>query len=329
VISVGILGCGRIGQVHAHSVVACRRARLVAVGDAIPEAARTLAVETGASALTVERIFADDTIDAVIIGTPTDSHAAYIEAASAAGKAVLCEKPLDLSAERIRTCLANIKTTHTPLMIGFQRRFDPNFANLQSRLKAGEIGDAELITLTSRDPAPPPLSYIEKSGGIFADMMIHDLDMARFLLGEEPVEVQAVGSALVDPAFKTVDDFDTAAVILKTESGKICQISCSRRAAYGYDQRVEVHGSTGMLRAANIHETTVESANAAGFRTAPLMNFFLERYRAAYRAELGYFIDCIENGVSPSPSGEDGLRAQMLADAAAEASRTGMTVKIG
>ena len=160
-------------------------------------------------------------------------------------------------------------------------------------------------------------------------MMIHDFDMARFLLGEEPSEIQAAGSALVDPVFKTVNDFDTAAVILKTDSGKICQISCSRRASYGYDQRIEVHGSKGMLRAANIHETTVESANANGFCVAPLMNFFLERYRAAYRAELEYFIDCIEHGISPSPSGEDGLRAQMLADAASEASRTGMTVKIG
>ena len=328
-ISIGLLGCGRIGQVHARSVVASRRARLAAVSDAMPEAASTLAEETGAAARTTEQIFADDAIDAVIIGTPTDSHAAYIEAASAVGKAVLCEKPLDLSADRIRTCLGNIKNNHTPLMIGFQRRFDVNFADIQARLKAGEIGDVELITLTSRDPAPPPISYIKSSGGIFADMMIHDLDMARFLLGEEPSEVQAVGSALVDPAFETVDDFDTAAVILKTESGKICQISCSRRAAYGYDQRIEVHGSKGMLRAANIHETTVESADANGFHAAPLMNFFLERYMPAYRAELEYFVDCIEQGISPSPSGEDGLRAQMLADAASQASRTGMTVKIG
>ena len=327
-ISIGLLGCGRIGQVHARSVVASRRANLAAISDAMPEAARTLADETGASIRTVEQIFADDTIDAIIIGTPTDSHAAYIEAASAAGKAVLCEKPLDLSAERIRTCLANIENTQTPLMIGFQRRYDANFADIQKRLKAGEIGDVELITLTSRDPAPPPISYIESSGGIFADMMIHDLDMARFLLGEEPSEVQAVGSTLVDPVFRTVNDFDTAAVILKTESGKICQISCSRRASYGYDQRIEVHGSKGMLRAANIHETTVESADANGFHVAPLVNFFLERYMAAYRAELEFFVDCIEQGTSPSPSGEDGLRAQILADAASEASRTGMTVKI-
>jgi myo-inositol 2-dehydrogenase/D-chiro-inositol 1-dehydrogenase len=328
-ISIGLLGCGRIGQVHARGIVASRRANLVAVSDAMPEAANSLAEETGSAARTVERIFADDAIDAVIIGTPTDSHAAYIEAASAAGKAVLCEKPLDLSADRIRACLANIENSQTPLMIGFQRRFDVNFANIQTRLKAGEIGDVELITLTSRDPAPPPISYVEKSGGIFADMMIHDLDMARFLLGEEPSEVQAAGSTLVDPTFETVDDFDTAAVILKTESGKICQISCSRRAAYGYDQRIEVHGSKGLLRAANIHETTVESADANGFTVAPLMNFFLERYMPAYRAELDYFIDCIENGIVPSPSGDDGLRAQMLADAASQASRTGMAVKIG
>ncbi len=327
-ISIGILGCGRIGQVHARSVTASRQAKLGAVSDAIPEAAKAVADETGSEVYTAEEIIANDAIDAIIIGTPTDTHAAYIEAACAAGKAVLCEKPFDLSADRIRNCLATIQDASAPLMIGFQRRYDPSFANLQVRLSAGEIGDIELITLTSRDPCPPPVSYIEHSGGIFSDMMIHDLDMARFLLGEEPIEVQAAGSVLVDHEIEKINDFDTAAVILKTATGKICQISCSRRAVYGYDQRIEVHGSKGMLRATNMRATTVEFADANGFRVDPLLDFFLERYMPAYRDELEHFINCIENNISPTPSGEDGLRAQILADVAKEASQTGNIVKL-
>jgi len=327
-ISVGLLGCGRIGQVHARSITASHRATLAAISDANLDAANALAIETGSCVSDAEGIFADDTIDAVIIGTPTDSHASYIEAAALAGKAILCEKPFDLSAERIRSCLEIVQRTAAPLMIGFQRRYDPSFANLQTRIRAGEIGEIELVVLTSRDPAPPPLSYLKKSGGIFADMMIHDLDMARFLLGEEITEAHGAGSVLIDPEIKSVGDFDTAAATLKTASGKICQITCSRRAAYGYDQRIEVHGSKGMLRATNVHETTVELANDNGFQTAPLVNFFLERYMPAYRAELDYFVDCIENGIAPTPSGEDGLQAQMLADALTRSSSTGTTIKI-
>ena len=181
----------------------------------------------------------------------------------------------------------------------------------------------ELVTILSRDPGPPPISYIARSGGLFRDMMIHDFDMARFLLGEEPVEVHAVGSSLVDPAIGQAGDVDTAAVLLKTASGKICQISNSRRATYGYDQRVEVHGSKGMIRAQNIHENVVEIATAEGFRGAPVLNFFLERYTPAYRRELDHFLDSVSGGKAPSPTGQDGLRAQILADAATEAAKSG------
>ena len=176
-------------------------------------------------------------------------------------------------------------------MIGFNRRFDPNFAALKRGSQAGEIGAVEIVSVISRDPGPPPVGYVERSGGLFRDMMIHDLDMARFLLGEEPVEVFAMGSSLVDKAIGAAGDVDTAAVLLKTASGKIAQISNSRRATYGYDQRIEVHGSKGMIRAGNMHETTVELATAAGFRADPVQNFFLERYAAAYRDELEAFID--------------------------------------
>jgi myo-inositol 2-dehydrogenase/D-chiro-inositol 1-dehydrogenase len=326
---VGLLGAGRIGKIHGGNVAAHAGARLVAVADALPAAAQALADATGAQVAGISAIIASPDIDAVVICTPTDMHADQIEAAAKAGKAVFCEKPVDLSSDRIRACLATVKAAGTPLMIGFNRRFDPNFAALKRRLDAGEAGATEIVTVISRDPGPPPVDYVKRSGGLFRDMMIHDLDMARFLLGEEPVEVHAVGSSLVDPAIGAAGDVDTAAVMLKTASGKIAQISNSRRATYGYDQRIEVHGSKGMLRAGNVHESTVEIATGAGFRADPVQNFFLERYAAAYRAELEAFIAAIRDRTSPSPSGEDGLKAQILADAATESARSGQTVRVG
>ncbi len=242
---------------------------------------------------------------------------------------MLCEKPVDLSAARIRETLARVDKAGIPLMIAFNRRFDPNFASLQKRLAEGAAGNVELVTILSRDPAPPPISYIERSGGLFRDMMIHDFDMARFLLGEEVAEVYAAGSALVDPAIGQAGDVDTAAVLLKTKSGKICQISNSRRATYGYDQRIEVHGSKGMLSAGNVHETTVQFAGVGGFVADPVQHFFLERYAAAYRNEIEAFIDAVTKGAKPSPDGYDGLQAQLLADAATESHKTGKPIKIG
>lgn len=324
----GLLGAGRIGRIHGLNVAARGDATLVAVADASAEAAASLASATGAKAVAAEAILADAGIDAVLICTPTDTHAELIEAAVASGKAVFCEKPVDLDAARIRRCLAAVARSSKPLMIGFNRRFDPNFAALEKRLRAGEAGAIEIVSVISRDPSPPPVEYVKRSGGLFRDMMIHDFDMARFLLGEEPVEVFALGSALVDPAIGEAGDVDTAAVVMKTASGRIAQISNSRRASYGYDQRIEVHGSKGMLRAGNIHETTVEIATGAGFRADPVQNFFLERYAAAYRAELDAFVTAVRGGAAPLPSGLDGLRAQVLADAATQSARSGQPVAV-
>jgi myo-inositol 2-dehydrogenase/D-chiro-inositol 1-dehydrogenase len=211
-------------------------------------------------------------------------------------------------------------------MVGFNRRFDPHFALLKQRLDAGEIGALELLTIISRDPSPPPPSYVATSGGLFRDMMIHDLDMARFLLGEEPVDVSAAASCLVDPAIGAAGDVDTAVVTLRTASGLLCQISNSRRATYGYDQRIEAHGADGLLRAGNVLPTTIEVATAAGFRTDPVLPFFLERYAAAYRAELDAFVKAARGDGPAHPNGEDGLRALLLADAAVEAAVSGRTV---
>lgn len=327
-ISIGLLGCGRIGQVHALSLSRIASARLVAVADAVPQAAEALAASSGAQVRDAQAIIDADDIDAVIIATPTTLHYDQIHALAAAGKAIFCEKPIDLSSQRAAACKRAVEAAGVPFLTAFNRRFDPTFARLKVQLDAGAIGAAELIVITSRDPAPPPVSYIEQSGGLFRDMMIHDFDMARFLLGEEPVELFATGSCLVDPAIGAAGDVDTAAVTLKTATGKIAIINNSRRASYGYDQRVEVHGATGMLRAANTPEHQVEQAGGQGFTAAPNKHFFLERYEAAYRAEMEAFIAAIEAGTSPRPDIADGVAAQKLADAAAQSLATGLAVKL-
>jgi myo-inositol 2-dehydrogenase/D-chiro-inositol 1-dehydrogenase len=324
----GLLGAGRIGQIHGRNLAALPGARLVALADVDRGAASALAEATGAEVRDAPAILSAGDIDALLIATPTDTHADLIEAAARAGKAVFCEKPVDLDAARVQRCLAVVEASGIPLMIGFNRRFDPNFAALKQRLDAGAIGTVEMVTVISRDPAPPPLSYIARSGGLYRDMMIHDFDMLRFLLGEEPVELTAYGSALVDPAIGAAGDVDTAVVVLRTASGKLAQISNSRRAAYGYDQRIEVHGSKGMARADNLLETSVEIASATGFARDPAQNFFLERYAAAYRLEIAAFVAAVSEGRAPSPGGRDGLQAQRLADAASRSRETGAPVAV-
>ncbi|WP_394688989.1 inositol 2-dehydrogenase [Hoeflea sp.] len=328
-LNIGILGCGRIGQVHARSLNHVDGARVAAVADAFPEAANALAEKTGASVMSADEIIASDGIDAIVIGTPTDTHFDLIQAGAKAGKAIFCEKPVDMSADRIRQCIETVEAHGVMFLTGFNRRFDPGFAGIQARIAAGDVGNVELVTILSRDPSPPPVSYIKSSGGLFRDMMIHDFDMARFLLGEEVVQVYATGSALVDPAIGEAGDVDTAVAVLTTASGKICQISNSRRATYGYDQRVEVHGARGLLRAENMRENNVEIATEQGFRSAPTQNFFLERYANAYVAEMKHFVECVASGTAPSPSIRDGLAAQMIADAAAQSLETGAPVRLG
>ena len=327
-IRFGLLGAGRIGQIHGRNAAALANGKLIAIADAMPDAARKLASATGAAVREIDAIIEATDIDAVMICSPTDSHADQIEACAKAGKAIFCEKPIDLDVARAQKTIALVDQQKATLMLGFNRRFDPNFAALKARIVRGDIGEVEIVTILSRDPSPPPVSYIVRSGGLFRDMMIHDFDMARFLLGEEIVSVSAAGSCLVDPAIGKAGDVDTAVAQLRTESGKLAQISNSRRATYGYDQRVEVHGSKGMLRAANMLETTVELADAKGFRQDPAMNFFLERYMPAYRAELDAFIKAVMAKTSPNPSGKDGLAALVLADAATRSAKTGVTVKV-
>ncbi len=327
-ITVGLLGCGRIGQVHARSLAQVPDAKLIAVADAVPDAASALAGASGAGVRDADAIISSNDIDAVIVATPTTLHYDQIHALAAEGKAIFCEKPIDLSSERAAECQSRVDAAGVPFMTAFNRRFDPQFALLQRSLRDGAIGDPELVIITSRDPSPPPVTYIEQSGGLFRDMMIHDLDMARFLLGEDPVEVSAAGSCLVDPEIGAAGDVDTAAVTLRTGSGRLCQINNSRRATYGYDQRIEVHGARGMLQAANKPENFITQAGEAGFTSAPNKHFFLERYAAAYLAEMTAFIGALADGTAPDPGIADGVAAQRLADAATESHRTGTIVTL-
>jgi len=323
-LNIAVIGAGRIGRIHAGNVAAHAGARLVGVADPDGAAAGALAVATGSRVLALDEAFA---ADAVLIASPTPTHAEYIERAATLGRAVFCEKPIDLDAGRAAACVDVAERAGIPLMIGFNRRFDPNFAALKAALAGGEIGALEVLAITSRDPSPPPPSYVASSGGLFRDMAIHDLDMARFLLDEPVVEVFAAGACLVDPGIGAAGDVDTALITLRTASGRLCSISNSRRATYGYDQRIEAHGAAGVLRAGNVPVTTLERGGAGGFTTAPAQHFFLERYAAAYRAELDAFVGAVAGGGEVRPDGRDGLAALLLADAAAESRRTGRAVR--
>jgi myo-inositol 2-dehydrogenase/D-chiro-inositol 1-dehydrogenase len=319
-------GAGRIGLIHAGNIARHPGARLELVVDTDRDAAKRLAETHGAKVSTAAPALADPAIDAVIIASSTDTHADLVEAAAQAGKAIFCEKPLDLDLKRAAACAA--AACGVPLMVGFNRRFDPSFARLERQIRAGRIGKLELLTITSRDPAPPPLAYVKVSGGLFRDMMIHDFDMARWLTGDEPAEVQAAASNLVDPAIGDLGDVDTAIVTLRMRSGALVQISNSRRAVYGYDQRIEALGSKGALRAENVVESTVTYSGAEGVIGEKPVNFFLERYAEAYRLELAHFIDAVASGAIPLTGGDDGVKALALADAALEASRTGRAVRL-
>jgi myo-inositol 2-dehydrogenase / D-chiro-inositol 1-dehydrogenase len=321
-------GAGRIGAIHAANIARHPGARLKTIVDIDKTAAARLGERHGAGVGNVAEALADPQIDAVIIASSTDTHADLVEASARAGKAICCEKPLDLDRQRAASCAAVAAACGAKLMVGFNRRFDPNFARLERQIREGRIGRLEMLAIISRDPAPPPLAYVKVSGGLFRDMTIHDLDMARFLCGEEAVEVSAVASNLVDPAIGAAEDVDTAVVTLRMTSGALVQISNSRRAVYGYDQRIEAFGSQGALRADNIVGSTLVFSGSDGVIGEKPLDFFLERYAEAYRLELAHFIDAIENGATPFPNGEDGVKALALADAALEASRTGRAVRL-
>jgi myo-inositol 2-dehydrogenase/D-chiro-inositol 1-dehydrogenase len=326
-----VFGAGRIGKLHARNIAAHPRARVGYIVDPIAQAAAKLAREVGAAiAPDAAAALADREVDAVVVASSTNTHVDLILASARRGKAVLCEKPIDLDIRRVERCLAELKKHRVPVAIGFNRRFDPTNRALHAAIRQGEVGDVEQIVITSRDPAPPPLPYIKVSGGLFRDMMIHDLDLARWLLGSEPVEVVAKASCRVDPRIARASDVDSAMVILKTRGGALCHINNSRRAVYGYDQRVEVFGAKGMVRSDNLRPTMILKSNAEATDARDvLLPFFVERYHLSYKREIDEFIEAVLSRRKPSVGAEDGRRALLLADAALKSHRTGRTVTIG
>ena len=315
-INLAIIGAGRIGKVHALAINNSNIANLVYIYDPDEEIAKKFSVEFNCIVSNIDNIKKDKQIDAVIICSPTDTHVELICIFSNYKKAIFCEKPIDLDIKKVRKCLETIEKNKTQFMIGFNRRFDPHFQSLKNSLKQDKIGNIETIIITSRDPGLPPINYLKQSGGIFKDMTIHDFDMAIFLLDELPVEIYSSASILIDDQIKEVEDFDTASVILKTLSGKQIIISNSRRSRYGYDQRIEVHGSLGMVSAENQRPVSIEIANSQGFTKPPLHHFFMTRYIDAYAEEINYFVNSLKSGSEIKPNGIDGLNALIIAEAA-------------
>lgn len=327
-LNIGLLGAGRIGQVHAKNVAAHPECRVAALSDINADAAARLATSCGAEVRATEAIIADPAIDAVLIATSTDTHADLIIAAARAGKKVFCEKPVDLDIGRARDCREVARETGQPVMVGFNRRFDPNFAALKSAFDAGEIGKGELLSITSFDPSPPPVSYVKVSGGLFRDMAIHDFDIACWIMGGLPETVSATGSCLVNPEIGEAGDVDTAIITLTWADGRLAVIKNSRRAAYGYDQRIELLGEGGLLAAGNVIENTVVKSGAAGVVAAKPEHFFLERYARAYVVEWAAFVDSVLRGTPLPATLDDGINALALADAANESVRTGKAVRV-
>lgn len=324
-LGVALIGAGRIGKIHAANAAAHAGLSLKYIVDPVGDAAAALASRYGATQTTLESALADPAVAGVIIASPTDQHLTHCLQATGAGKAIFCEKPVDLSLERARSAAAALAGAR--LFLGFNRRFDPNFSALRRKLQAGEIGSLETLHIISHDPAPPPVSYIKVSGGLFKDMTIHDFDMARWLLAEPVVEVYAMAACLVDPAIGAANDIDTAKVLLRTASGRIALISNSRRSGYGYDQRIEAFGSGGAVRAANPTANTVAVWSEQGAAQSPFQNFFLERYAEAYRLEMDHFA-AVLRGEEPAVGFADGVRALELAEAAARSHASGRPVAL-
>jgi myo-inositol 2-dehydrogenase/D-chiro-inositol 1-dehydrogenase len=330
-IGVGLIGTGRIGRLHAENLVyRIPEANLVAVSDIFVEAAEKVAAELGIPAAYEDhrRILEDQSIDAVLICSSTDTHAQLIEEAAEAGKQIFCEKPIALDLDKIDRALAAVEQAGVKLQIGFNRRFDPNFRRVQEVVAAGEIGEPQILRITSRDPAPPPIEYVRVSGGIFLDMTIHDFDMARFLVGSEVEEIYAAGGVMVDPAIGEVGDVDTTIITLRFANGVLGAIDNSRQAVYGYDQRVEIFGSKGMVACSNDTPDSAVVSDAQGVRSSLPLFFFVERYTKSYVAEIRAFVECVVEDSAPPVTGLDGRVPVVMAYAARKSFQEKRPVKL-
>lgn len=325
-IKFAILGMGRIGKVHADTIQANSNAELAAIHDPINNEINRLQKRYSCQQMSLDDITNNDQIKGILICTPTDTHVDLIKRFLYTKKAVFCEKPLDLNLRKVKKLVQLVSESKSQVMLGFNRRFDPHFAKLKAHLTKKEIGVIEQITITSRDPNPPTIEYIKQSGGIFKDMAIHDLDMAVFLADEKIHSITALGSNFVSKKIEQAGDYDTATILMRTISGKQISIINSRRATYGYDQRVEVHGSKGSLKVNNPTLSEIELAKEAGTTKDRLHHFFMTRYIDAYKNQIDYFVDCIKKRSMPKPDSSDGYYALYLAENALKSAKTGRTV---
>ena len=308
-VGVGVIGTGRIGKLHIeHLSQNIPEADLIAICSLDPETAESLAVQFNIRTTTTDyhTLISNSQIDAVVVASSTDTHVEICQAAAVAGKHIFCEKPIALALDQIDETLASVEDASVKFQVGFNRRFDKNFMKVREAIVSGEIGDPHILRITSRDPAPPPIEYVKISGGMFIDMTIHDFDMARYLIGDEVDEIYAVGGVRIDPKIGEVGDIDTAIITLRFQNGVLATIDNSRQAVYGYDQRVEVFGSKGMISVGNPLTNTVNFSGSEGRRIASPLYFFLERYKDAYLSEMQAFIRCIVEDTEPVVTGVDG-----------------------
>jgi myo-inositol 2-dehydrogenase/D-chiro-inositol 1-dehydrogenase len=330
-LNVAVIGCGRIGRIHAENLgTRIPGARVAALADLAGAAAKEVAGQLHVTKATADyrELLADASIDAVAICSSTDTHARIIQEAAAAGKHIFCEKPIDYDLARIRVALEAVDTAGVKLQIGFNRRFDPSFAKVRELVASGAVGQPHVIRITSRDPAPPPLEYIKVSGGIFLDMTIHDFDMVRFLSGSEAEEIYAIGDALVDPAIGDAGDVDTAIITMRLKNGALATIDNSRKAVYGYDQRIEVFGSKGSASAGNRTPDAHLLMDTTGIHESKPLHFFLERYAEAYVIEMRAFVEAVLKNQTPPVTGLDGMQPVVMGLAAARSLREGRPVKM-
>lgn len=329
-INLAIFGAGRIGHVHASNAASVQSVRVKYLVDPVAsDQAACLAARIGADIVCAESVFSDPSVDGVIIASSTDTHAELLLQAASAGKAIFCEKPISLDFATVETAVRAVEASGVACLLAFQRRYDPDFRFVRERIVTGDAGAIEHIVMHTRDPAPPPRAYVERSGGMFRDQAIHDFDMARYLLAEEIATVYAVGNCLIDPEIGAAGDIDTAMVTLTSVSGRFVQMINCRRAPFGYDQRLEVLCAKEVLYVENRPQRGVSIADASGFRASPPMNYFIERFADAYRNEMAAFVSMIETGERPLAGIRDGLEAQRIAEAAFVSMQNGRPTHIG
>ena len=325
--NIALFGVGRIGRIHGQNIHDHPQTNVYSIIDPYVAGREELSEKYGSKIQTAEEAMSDPNVHAICICSATNTHVNLIELAATHGKAIFCEKPIDLDLEKVHNCLKTVDDNNTTLFIAFNRRYDAHFNELKTRLNNNAIGQIESLIITSRDPSAPPAEYAKTSGGMYRDMTIHDFDMVRYLMNAEPITITAYGSCMVDPEIGKAGDIDTSVVVLTFASGAIATINNSRRSGYGYDQRIEVHGSNGMLSAGNITENSVTQFGDKGAVEANPEYFFLQRYAGAYKNEWNHFVEVLGGATSLSP-GIDGERALALADAALLSLTTNKTVKL-